>query len=104
MRRARPVSAPQIHRVGQRAERDQFRREGAAFRGRRRRSDKSVGPLRLWRAMNGNLMTMLSTLRRMAAGSLAALTFAAVAAAQTAFAPAVVVNDDVITYYDVEQR
>ncbi|WP_340108764.1 peptidylprolyl isomerase [Pikeienuella sp. HZG-20] len=49
-------------------------------------------------------MTMLSTIRRTAAGVLAALLFAAVAAAQTAFAPAVVVNDDVITYYDVEQR
>lgn len=49
-------------------------------------------------------MNLLSTSRRTAAGALAALALASGAAAQTAFAPAIVVNDDVITYYDVEQR
>lgn len=49
-------------------------------------------------------MTMLSTTRRMAGGLLAMLVLAVAAAAQTAFAPAVIVNDDIITYYDVEQR
>ncbi|MEL6792888.1 MAG: hypothetical protein AAFP78_05500, partial [Pseudomonadota bacterium] len=39
-----------------------------------------------------------------AIAALAALGSAVSAAAQTAFAPVVVVNDDVITYYDVEQR
>ncbi|MEX2519694.1 MAG: peptidylprolyl isomerase [Paracoccaceae bacterium] len=38
------------------------------------------------------------------AGALFAALFTTGAAAQTAFAPVVVVNDDVITYYDVEQR
>lgn len=37
-------------------------------------------------------------------GALVAAVFITGAAAQTAFAPAIVVNDDVITFYDVEQR
>ncbi|QIE54865.1 hypothetical protein G5B40_05020 [Pikeienuella piscinae] len=49
-------------------------------------------------------MTMLSTTRRVSGGLLATLAFAVAAAAQTAFAPAVIVNDDIITYYDVGQR
>ena len=42
--------------------------------------------------------------RRIAAGVLALFLLAPGAGAQTAFAPAVVVNDDVITWYDIEQR
>lgn len=49
-------------------------------------------------------MTIMSTIRRAAGGMVTALALAAPAAAQTAFAPVVVVNDDVITYYDVGQR
>ncbi|MFV0475059.1 MAG: peptidylprolyl isomerase [Pikeienuella sp.] len=49
-------------------------------------------------------MTILSTLKRATGGLIAAVALSAPAAAQTAFAPVVVVNDDVITYYDVTQR
>ncbi|MFN3260667.1 MAG: peptidylprolyl isomerase [Pikeienuella sp.] len=42
--------------------------------------------------------------RRIAAGVLALFLLAPGAGAQTAFAPAVVVNDDIITWYDIEQR
>ena len=36
--------------------------------------------------------------------AIAGLALAAVAQAQTAFAPAAVVNDDPITFYEIEQR
>lgn len=42
--------------------------------------------------------------RRFAAIGLTVLALTGGAAAQTAFAPAVVVNNDIVTYYDIEQR
>lgn len=52
------------------------------------------------------MISSISARRRLAALYVAcgALLWAGAAAAQTAFAPAAIVNDDVVTYYDVEQR
>lgn len=49
-------------------------------------------------------MRLLSNTRKAALAMVGTLALAFSATAQTAFAPAVVVNDDVITYYDIQQR